>query len=230
MLTLEGVTIAQGKFSMTADVSIKTGSITAVMGPSGAGKSTFLSAVAGFLAVEGRIMFDGKPIQDLKPGARPMAVVFQDSNLFPHMTAFQNVGLGITPSGRLNADDHQRVLAALNRVGLEGLGDRKPAALSGGQQSRVALARVLVQNKPLVLLDEPFAALGPALKFEMLELVGEIARERGLTVLMVTHDPEDALRIAEQVILVADEKAHAPQPTEGLLENPPEALRDYLGK
>lgn len=230
MLTIEGVKITQGSFILTADVTIEKGYITAVMGPSGAGKSTALAAIAGFLEVEGRIIFDGQVIQDLPPGKRPMAVVFQDSNLFPHMTAFQNVGLGITPSGRLSGDQKAQVTGALKRVGLEGMEDRKPAALSGGQQSRVALARVLVQNKPLVLLDEPFAALGPALKFEMLDLVREIADERALTVLMVSHDPEDARRIAKQVILVADGKAFPPQETKALLDNPPEALRDYLGK
>jgi thiamine transport system ATP-binding protein len=117
----------------------------------------------------------------------------------------------------------------LDRVGLKGMESRKPAALSGGQQSRVALARVLVQARDILLLDEPFAALGPALKAEMLDLVAELAQESGATLLMVSHDPGDARRIADQVVLVAEGVAQAPQPTAELLDNPPPALKAYLG-
>jgi thiamine transport system ATP-binding protein len=229
MLTLENLTISVGDFRLSADLEVSDGAVVAVMGPSGAGKSTLLLAVAGFIEVQGQIMIAGQPVQTLPPAARPMSILFQDSNLFPHMTAFQNVALGVSSSMRLSADQTKAVQSALTRVGLQGLETRKPNALSGGQQSRVALARILVRNKPLVLLDEPFAALGPALKGEMLDLVAEIATERALTVLMVSHDPSDARRIAEQIILVADGKAHSPEETSTLLESPPEALRDYLG-
>ena len=129
---------------------------------------------------------------------------------------------------RLTNAERERVAQSLDRVGLAGMGNRKPAALSGGQQSRVALARVLLRDKPLMLLDEPFAALGPGLKAEMLDLVAEIARDRGATVLMVTHDPKDAERLARQTILVAEGVAHAPQDTADLLANPPDSLLVYL--
>ena len=109
------------------------------------------------------------------------------------------------------------------------MAERKPAQLSGGQQSRVALARVLVQGRDILLLDEPFAALGPALKAEMLDLVAELATESGATLLMVSHDPGDARRIADQVVLVAEGQAHPPRPTADLLDNPPPALKAYLG-
>ena len=118
---------------------------------------------------------------------------------------------------------------ALVRVGLADMGLRKPAELSGGQRSRVALARVLVQRRELLLLDEPFAALGPALKAEMLDLVADLAKETDTTVLMVSHDPNDARRIASQTVLVAEGVAHQPQATAELLDNPPAVLRDYLG-
>jgi thiamine transport system ATP-binding protein len=157
-------------------------------------------------------------------------MLFQDNNLFPHLTVAQNVGLGIRPDLRLEEKDRLRVAQALTRVGLEGFETRKPAALSGGQQGRVALARVLVQRRPLILLDEPFAALGPALKAEMLDLVANLAAEIGATVLIVSHDPADARRIASQVILVADGMAYPPQPTAALLDNPPPALSAYLGE
>jgi len=230
MLTVDGLEIRQDDFRLTADFTVPTGAIVAVIGPSGAGKSTLLSVISGFFApVAGRVLWDDRDITKAAPGERPLSIVFQDNNLFPHLTALQNVALGISPSLRLADADRCKVRTALDRVGLQGLEDRKPAALSGGQQSRVTLARVLVRGKPLILLDEPFAALGPALRVEMLDLVAELARAERATVLMVTHNPEDALRIADQTIVVADGVAAAPVPTKELFDNPPDHLRDYLG-
>jgi len=230
MLTLDGVLIQQDAFVLRADFVLETGTVAAVIGPSGAGKSTLLNVISGFFApVQGRVLWKGQDITDLPPAKRPVAVLFQDNNLFPHLTVAQNVSLGIRPDLRLTSEDHRHVGQALARVGLEGLDGRKPATLSGGQQGRVALARILVQRRPLILLDEPFAALGPALKVEMLDLVAELAAELGATLLMVSHDPQDARRIAPHVILVADGIAMPPQPTEALLNDPPPALAAYLG-
>lgn len=230
MLSLEGVTVDNGGFHLRADLAVPKGARVAVIGPSGAGKSTLVEAVAGFLPViEGRVLWRGRDITHDGPGARPVAMLFQDGNLFPHLTVAENVGLGLRPDLRLDAAQRKTVARALARVGLEGLGARRPAQLSGGQQSRAALARVLVQGRPLLLLDEPFAALGPALKSEMLDLVAELAGETGATLLMVSHDPGDARRIASDVILVAEGQAHPPEPTGPLLDDPPEALRAYLG-
>ncbi|MEJ6396470.1 thiamine ABC transporter ATP-binding protein [Yoonia sp. 208BN28-4] len=230
MLTFDTVTMQQGSFVLTADLMIAAGSVTAVIGPSGGGKSTLLSAVAGFLEpAKGQVTWDGTVLNGHPPGKRPVAMLFQDNNLFPHLTARQNVALGVRPDLRLQAADETAVAAALDQVGLSGLSDRKPAALSGGQQSRVALARVLVANRPLVLLDEPFSALGPALKRDMLGLVREVLVAAGKTVVMVTHDPDDALAVADQVVLVADGAAHAPVSTQQIFDAPPPALRDYLG-
>lgn len=230
MLTLDELVIRQQEFELKADFSVQTGARVAVIGPSGAGKSTLLNAVAGFLEPErGAVFWDGQEVTGKAPGARPIAMLFQDNNLFPHLTVRQNVGLGIDPSLRLSAEQNSAVEAALHRVGLHGLGPRKPGKLSGGQQSRVALARVVVQRKPLILLDEPFAALGPALKREMLDLVAELAQEIAATVLMVSHDPDDAARFAETAVLVAEGRAEAPVAVRELLANPPAALRDYLG-
>lgn len=165
----------------------------------------------------------------MAPGQRPVSVLFQDQNLFPHLSVAQNVGLGLRPDLRLTPADRDRVAQVLAEVGLEGLADRRSADLSGGQQGRVALARVLLRARPLLLLDEPFAALGPALKSEMLALLARIADRTGATVLMVTHDPEDARRFAPQTILVEGGVAHPPVPTGPLLDDPPPGLRAYLG-
>ncbi|MVO16499.1 ATP-binding cassette domain-containing protein [Parasedimentitalea huanghaiensis] len=230
MLRLENCLIENGGFSLRADLEIAPGSRIAVIGPSGAGKSTLIEALAGFRSLsKGAVYWKGKDLSKVAPGKRPIAMLFQDGNLFPHLTVAQNVGLGIHPNLRLDDAQQAKVKAALARVGLDGMGDRKPASLSGGQQSRVALARVLVQGRDLLLLDEPFAALGPALKAEMLDLVAELLAESGATLLMVSHDPSDARRIADQVVLVADGQAHPSMETAVLLDNPPPALKAYLG-
>lgn len=229
-LTLEKVLIRQGDFSLRADLSISAGARVAVIGPSGSGKSTLLNAIAGFLPVDqGVIRWRGADLAQLPPGARPISILFQDQNLFPHLTVAQNVGMGLRPDLRLSPDQRAAVDAALDRVGLPGMGTRRPAQLSGGQQSRVALARVLLRARDLILLDEPFAALGPALKDEMLALVASIADETGATLLMVSHDPDDARAICPLTVVIEEGTAQPPVPTRPLLDHPPPALAAYLG-
>jgi thiamine transport system ATP-binding protein len=215
---------------MLADFDLPMGGTTAILGPSGAGKSTLLAGIAGFLPAQaGRLFWDNQDITDVSPANRPVAVLFQDNNLFPHLTIAQNVGLALSPKLTLNDSQSTQIKSVLNRVGLAGFGARKPAALSGGQQSRAALARVLMQDRPLVLLDEPFGALGPALKDEMLDLCVEVFAETARTVLMVTHDPSDAKRIATSVIGVTSEQVFAPCETAKFFEMLPKGLAEYLG-
>lgn len=231
MLRLENITVVQDDFRLSADLTISEGARVAVIGPSGAGKSTLLSVIAGFYPpAAGRVFWQDRDLTRLPPGDRPLSILFQDQNLFPHLTVAENVGLGIRPDLRLPSADKTRVAEALERVGLAGMGERRPGTLSGGQQSRVALARVLLRGRPLMLLDEPFDALGPALRAEMLDLVAEIAGAMGATLLMVSHNPADALRIAPETILVAAGRAHPPRATAVLLDDPPPALAAYLGK
>lgn len=230
MLHLDHLDLSLPDFSLTADWQVPDGARVAIIGPSGAGKSTLLNAIAGFVVpTAGRILWDGQDLAPLSPGDRPVSILFQDQNLFPHLTLTQNLGLGLSSRLRLTAPDQAKITRALDRVGLSGLGTRRPAQLSGGQQGRAALARALLRARPLLLLDEPFAALGPALKSEMLDLVADVADETGATVLMVTHDPDDAQRFADQTVLLADGLALAPVATRDLFANPPQALRDYLG-
>ncbi|HPD94052.1 MAG: ATP-binding cassette domain-containing protein [Rhodobacter sp.] len=231
MLTLESLSIVQDDFRLEADLGVPMGARVAVMGPSGAGKSTLMGALAGFVPLAaGAIRWQGTRIDGLPPARRPLSILFQDHNLLPHLSVFDNVALGLDPDLRLGPDDRAAVLRALADTGLGGLESRKPAQLSGGQISRAGLARVLLRARPLMLLDEPFAALGPALKSAMLDLVGRIAAETGATVLMITHDPADALRLCDQTLLVAEGRAHPPAPTRALLDNPPPALAAYLGR
>jgi thiamine transport system ATP-binding protein len=231
VLQLDHLTLTQDSFRLTANWSVTAGAKVALIGPSGAGKSTLLSAIAGFFPpASGRILWNGQDLGPLAPGGRPVTSLFQDQNLFPHLTVAQNLGLGLRPDLRLDKAQHLAVERALERVGLAGLGPRKPAQLSGGQAGRAALARALLRARPILLLDEPFAALGPALKAEMLDLVVEVAGATGAMVLMVTHDPADARHFAQETVLVADGLAHPPAATHALFAAPPAALQAYLGK
>jgi len=194
------------------------------MGPSGAGKSTLLNLIAGFVRpTAGQVLWQGQDITALPPAQRPIAMLFQDNNLFPHLTIHENLKLAV-PKGQ----DAGRISDVLARVGLAGFETRKPAELSGGQQSRAALARALLQTRPLLLLDEPFAALGPALRHQMLDLVAQITHENDIQTLMVTHNPEDAARIAAQTIIVSDGQMAPTTATHPLFAAMPEALKDYL--
>lgn len=230
MLRCEGLRLARGGFTLDAALRLPAGAHVTLMGPSGAGKSTLLAALGGFLApAAGRITWNGVDLTPLPPARRPVATVFQAHNLFPHLTAFENAALGLTTRKRLSASAAEAVHAALANVGLEGFAARRPAALSGGQQSRVALARVLVQSKPILCLDEPFSALGPAQKTEMIGLVRALAEGLGALVLLVTHDPAEALALGGDTVLVAEGRCAAPAPTAALLADPPPALAAYLG-
>ena len=227
MLRFDGVRIAQGSFTLIADWTVPAGAKVALIGPSGAGKSTLLLALAGFVPLAaGRVVWDGHDLGPLMPSARPVSILFQDQNLFAHLTVAQNLGLALAPNLRLSAGQQAHVAEVLERLGLAGLGDRRPGALSGGQMGRAALGRVLLQARPVLLLDEPFAALGPALKADLLALVAEVAADA--TVLMVTHDPADARRFADLSVMVAQGIASAPVATAALFADPPAALRDYL--
>jgi thiamine transport system ATP-binding protein len=228
MLQLDQVVLRQGSFELRADWAVPAGAKVALIGPSGAGKSTLLLAVGGFLPLQaGRVLWQGRDLGPLGPAARPVSMLFQDQNLFPHLTVAQNMGLALSPDLRLSEAQRGRVAAVVDRLGLAGMADRRPGALSGGQMGRAALGRVLLQDRPVLLLDEPFAALGPGLKADLLALVAEVAATA--TVLMVTHDPADARRFADLAVLVADGVAAAPVATPALFADPPAALRDYLG-
>lgn len=215
--------------AISANLSLESDKIYAVMGPSGAGKSTFLNLISGFSEISsGSILWNKQEISDLPPSKRNISILFQDNNLFPHLSVWRNLALAVSHWPKISNDDEDKLQSVISEVGIHGLESRKPSQLSGGQQSRVALARVLLQKNKILLLDEPFAALGPSLKDQMLELIEKIARKRGLLVLMVTHDPADANKIASQTIVVKNNKVHPPLSTKKALDPIKGPLVDYL--
>jgi thiamine transport system ATP-binding protein len=193
MIKLENAGFRYEDMVMNFDLRVAKGELVGIIGPSGAGKSTLLSLIAGFdLPVSGRISIAGADMEGVAPDQRPVSMIFQDHNSFAHLDVWTNVALGISPDLQLDSHQRERVDGALARVGLSDFKSRKSTELSGGERQRIAIARALVRDKPVLLLDEPFTALGPALRRDMLDLIREIQKERKLTVLMVTHQPEDA--------------------------------------
>jgi thiamine transport system ATP-binding protein len=216
-------------FALSANFLLEKSGIVAVIGPSGAGKSSLLNALAGYSKItDGHILWKKTAIHTKEASARPIATLFQDNNLFPHLTIQRNLALALTQWPWLSLNHKNLCQKALASTGLSGFEDRLPSKLSGGQKSRAALARVLLQDRPILLLDEPFFALGPGLKDEMLDLVAQIARERNLLVMIVTHDPEDAIRIAPETLVVIDGKITGPLPTKVALNKKLGPLSDYL--
>jgi len=203
-----------------------------LIGPSGGGKTTLLHAIAGFEPpTSGTLRFAGQDLIPLKPAERPLSMLFQEHNLFPHLTAFQNVALGVDPRLKLTEAARESVEGALSRVGLPGLGKRLPSELSGGQRQRVSIARALVRRRPLMLLDEPFGGLDPGLRREMIALVDDLRRAEGLTVLVSIHTPEDIGDAADMMAFVGEGRVSAVGPPADILRRGGDPVIDrYLGR
>jgi thiamine transport system ATP-binding protein len=220
MLVIENCRLTWPDFTADYSLRVKEGHLCAVIGPSGGGKTTLLHMIAGFERPEsGTLTFNGQNLLPLEPAKRPVAIVFQDHNLFPHLSVAQNVALGLRPSLRLTDDETLLIEEMLDSVGLKGFGTRKPGEMSGGQRQRVALARALVSGRPLILLDEPFSSLDPGLRRDMILLVDRLRRKRPVTILMTIHTPEDAADVADQMAFIADGKVVASGPPSAILSS-----------
>ena len=228
---LEHVAFTYGSADMLFDADFPSSSVTAIIGPSGSGKSTLLNLVAGFeTPATGRVLIGDRDVTGLAPAERPVSMIFQENNLFAHLDVAKNVGLGRSPALRLTSDDRHAVADALARTGLSGKEHRLPRELSGGERQRVALARALVRDRPVLLLDEPFGSLGPALRQDMIDLLAGVQAERGMTVLFVTHQPEDARRLAGKVVFLESGTVTAAGDSEEFFSgHGPEGFRRYVG-
>ncbi|HJP26078.1 MAG TPA: thiamine ABC transporter ATP-binding protein [Arenicellales bacterium] len=230
-IELEALCYQREDWQLKAAFNLERGECLAVIGPSGAGKSTLLSLIAGFeRLISGSIRINGRDYTTAEPADRPVTSLFQEHNLFAHLSVKKNVGLGRHPGLRLNQKDHLAIDQALEAVGLSGYHHRLPESLSGGERQRVALARCLCREHPLMLLDEPFAALDPALRSEMRGLIHQLIKSHDLTVIMVSHHPDEAAEIASSGIFLHQGELKAKGVMSDLLNNPQlPLLRAYLG-
>ena len=192
MIRLDNVFLADDALPMTFDLQVAAGERIAIIGPSGAGKSTLLNLIAGFvLPTRGEVWLNGENHTQSAPYERPVSMLFQENNLFPHLTVQQNLALGLKTSLKLTALEQDQIERVADAVGLTSFLSRLPNSLSGGQKQRVALARCLLRDKPILLLDEPFSALDPELRMDMLNLIDELCHSKNLTLLLVTHQPSE---------------------------------------
>ncbi|MET3810834.1 ABC transporter ATP-binding protein [Arthrobacter sp. UYEF3] len=202
---LRGVSQIFGDFTAVDGINldIQAGKLTTLLGPSGCGKTTTLRMIAGYSRpTAGTIEIAGKDATKLPPEKRNLGMVFQSYALFPHMTVGDNVGYGLKLRKVPTQERKQRVTEALEMVGLGHLADRKPKALSGGQQQRVALARAIAIRPDILLLDEPLSNLDARLRIQMRAEIRRIQQETGLTVVLVTHDQEEALEMSDIMVLM----------------------------
>jgi thiamine transport system ATP-binding protein len=220
-----------GARAMTFDFALGPGARLAVMGPSGSGKSTLLHLIAGFeRPLAGAINIAGADMAGVAPSRRPVSMLFQDFNLFGHLDIARNVALGIETRLNPAPATRDRVDAALAAVGLDGFQKRLPGELSGGERQRAALARIVLRDKPLLLLDEPFAALGPSMRRDMINLLQDLPMAAATAMIMVTHSPQDARAFAGEVLPVFDGTGTALLPVDCLdAPEPGSALAAYLG-
>ena len=204
-LQIDHVHARSGTFELAADLTISAGIRVAVIGASGSGKSTLLDVIAGFLPVEsGSIRWAGQDITHASPADRPVSILFQDTNLFPHLSIGQTLALALNPrTGRLGTGDAERIADSLTRVGLPGFADRRLSQISGGQQSRAALARVLLQARPVLLLDEPFAALDEITRQKLNDDLLSLKAKTGATVIFVTHSVFESVFLSDRILIMA---------------------------
>jgi ABC-type Fe3+/spermidine/putrescine transport system ATPase subunit len=221
MVRLEGIKKTYSDFTVSLDFNVRRGELVSLLGPSGSGKTTALRIIAGFERPdEGRIIIDGRDVTDLDPSRRRIGFVFQDYTLFPHLDAGHNIAYGLKHRGLAKEEIKQRVEELLSTVGLPGFGGRGVAALSGGEQQRVAVARSLAVDPLVLMLDEPFSSIDSVLRRDLREEILRLQKKVGITTLFITHDREEAFSVSDRVILLRNGSVVQAGPPEELYDRP----------
>jgi sulfate/thiosulfate transport system ATP-binding protein len=233
-ISVEGACKSFGDFQALKDVSIEvpTGSLTALLGPSGSGKSTLLRAIAGLETLEaGRVLIDGEDVSSKPTQKREVGFVFQHYAAFKHMTVYENVGFGLKIRKWKKPRIDARVHELLQLVQLEGLAERYPSQLSGGQRQRMALARALAVEPQVLLLDEPFGALDAKVRKDLRTWLRRLHDEMHVTTIFVTHDQEEAMDVAEQLVVMNEGRVEQSGSADDLYEHPAnEFVMSFVGE
>lgn len=232
-VSLRNLTLAYGSSVAvpSLNLDITKGELVALLGPSGCGKTTTMRAIAGLMTpTEGSIAIEGIDVTRVAANKRQVGLVFQSYALFPHLTSFENVAFGLRLKRRSEQDVKSKVDAGLELVGMSHLADRKPAELSGGQQQRISLARSLVMEPKVLLLDEPLSNLDARLRLEMRTELQRLQRQTGITMVFVTHDQTEALAMADRIVLMKDGLIEQIGTPESLYNEPDSVFAaDFLG-
>ncbi|MDM9626124.1 ABC transporter ATP-binding protein [Rhizobium sp. S152] len=232
-LQLDKLTLAYGDTVAVKDLdlTIRKGELVALLGPSGCGKTTTMRSIAGLLnPASGRITLDGNDITRVSANKRNVGLVFQSYALFPHLTVYENVAFGLRLKGVSGQDLDSKVSAGIKSVGLASFAARKPGELSGGQQQRVALARSMVMEPKVLLLDEPLSNLDARLRLEMRAELQRVQKETGVTMIFVTHDQIEALALADRIVVMLDGGIEQIGTPEDIYNKPVSAfVADFVG-
>ena len=205
MIKLENISIKLDNFRTKFTVEINKGEWVGIIGQSGAGKSTFLNLIAGFAQPEvGSLIINNRDMRDVPASKRSVSSLFQDNNLFPHLSVYQNIAVAIKPNLKLNDSEKKKIFEIIEYLNLSSKTHSSIGRLSGGERQRVALGRIISSDKEILLLDEPFSQLDPNLRIEMLELIKQIREEKNITIIMVIHTPAEAIGFVNRFLLIRE--------------------------
>ena len=205
MIKLENISIKLDNFRTKFTVEINKGEWVGIIGQSGAGKSTFLNLIAGFAQPEvGSLLINNTEMRNLSASKRPISSLFQDNNLFPHLSVYQNIAIAIKPNLKLHENEKGKIFEIIEYLNLSSKIHSSIGTLSGGERQRVALGRVMSSDKKILLLDEPFSQLDPNLRIEMLELIKKIREKKKITIIMAIHTPAEAIDFVSRFLLIKE--------------------------
>ena len=207
MIKLENISVKLDNFRTKFTVEINKGEWVGIIGQSGAGKSTFLNLIAGFAQPEeGSLLINNIEINNLPASKRSISSLFQDNNLFPHLSVYQNIAIAIKPNLKLHDNEKKKIFEIIEYLNLSSKAHSSIGTLSGGERQRVALGRVMSSDKKILLLDEPFSQLDPNLRIEMLELIKKIREEKKITIIMAIHTPAEAINFVSRFLMIKEGK------------------------
>tara|TARA_B000000565_G_C23671665_1_gene334419 strand:+ start:37 stop:705 length:669 start_codon:yes stop_codon:yes gene_type:complete len=205
MIRLENISLKLDNFRTKFTVEIKKGEWVGIIGQSGAGKSTFLNLIAGFAQPEvGSLLINNTEMRNLSASKRSISSLFQDNNLFPHLSVYQNIAIAIKPNLKLHENEKGKIFEIIEYLNLSSKIHSSIGTLSGGERQRVALGRVMSSDKKILLLDEPFSQLDPNLRIEMLELIKKIREKKKITIIMAIHTPAEAIDFVSRFLLIKE--------------------------